>query len=73
MSSKRFRELKNLSSGEIATKLRELEAELFQARMKSVTGQLSNRSSVWKMKKDVARMKTLQTQQKVRNSEGSKS
>ena len=34
MSTKRFKELKNLSKDELATKIRESEVELFQTKMK---------------------------------------
>ncbi len=61
MSSKRLKELKNLSKDELATKVREVEAELFQVKMKKMTGQLSDTASLWRLRKDVARMKTLQT------------
>jgi large subunit ribosomal protein L29 len=61
VSSKRFNELKNLSKDELGTKVREIEAELFQAKMKKVTGQLADSAQIWRLRKDVARMKTLQT------------
>lgn len=62
MATKRFKELKNLTKDELATKARELEAGLFQARMKHATGQLSDTASLWRMRKDLARVKTLETQ-----------
>lgn len=62
MSTKAFKAIKNLSKDELATKIRELEANLFQARLKKVTGQLENVSSVWVMKKTLARAKTLASQ-----------
>lgn len=62
MSTKRFKELKNLSKDELATKIRESEAELFQTKMKQTTGQLANTASLWRLRKDIARLKTLQTQ-----------
>jgi large subunit ribosomal protein L29 len=62
MSNKIIKQLKNLSKDELVTKVRELEAGLFQARMKKVTGQLENTASLWKMRKDLARAKTLISQ-----------
>lgn len=59
MSTKSFKELKNLSKDELLTKIRQTEAELFKNRMSRVTGQLANVSLLWKQRKDVARMKTL--------------
>lgn len=70
MSSKRFVELKNLSKDELAAKLRETEATLFQTKMKHATGQLSDSASLWRLRKDVARIKTLQGESSAR--QGSK-
>jgi large subunit ribosomal protein L29 len=63
VATKRFKELKNMTKDELLTKVRTLQAELFQARMKTVTGQLEDTSTVWKLRKDLARVKTLQTLQ----------
>lgn len=62
MSNKIIKQLKNLSKDELVTKVRELEAGLFQARMKKVTGQLENTASLWQMRKELARAKTLISQ-----------
>jgi large subunit ribosomal protein L29 len=62
VATKRFKELKSLSKDELATKLREFETQLFDAKMKHVTGQLANTANVWKLRKDIARTKTLQAQ-----------
>ena len=62
MSKKRFKELSNLSGAELSVKIRELEAELFQSKMKKVTGQLANTASLWKVRKDIARIKLIQGQ-----------
>ena len=61
MATKRFNELKNLSATEIATRLRETETQLFDTKMKKVTGQLSNTGMLWRLRKDIARLKTLET------------
>jgi len=61
---KKYKELKQLSKDELATKIRETEATLFQAKMKKTTGQLENKTSVWRMRKDLARMKMLHSQTK---------
>jgi large subunit ribosomal protein L29 len=60
VATKRFKELKNLTSGELVTKVRETEGELFQVRMKKVTGQLKDTAQLWRLRKDLARMKMLQ-------------
>ena len=62
MATKRFKELKNLSKDELHAKVRELEGQIFQAKMQTVTRQLEDTSTVWKLRKDLARVKTLQTQ-----------
>lgn len=59
MSTKRFNELKNLSKDELTTKIREAEASLFENKMKRVTGQLADSASLWRTRKDLARMKML--------------
>lgn len=59
MSTKRFKELKNLSKDELLAQIRKSEAEFFENRMKKVTGQLANSSLLWKTRKDIARMKML--------------
>lgn len=62
MATKRFKELKNLTSDEIKTRLRETEAQLFDSKMKKATGQLGNTAQLWSLRKDIARLKTLQTE-----------
>jgi large subunit ribosomal protein L29 len=62
VSTKRFKELKSLSNDELATKIRESEAQLFQVRMKKETGQLEDTASIWRLRKDMARMKMLHAQ-----------
>ncbi len=62
MATKSFKTLKNLSKDELTAKVRELEAGLFQVRMKKVTGQLEDTASIWRMRKDLARAKTLLSQ-----------
>jgi large subunit ribosomal protein L29 len=61
MATKRFKELQNLSPDELALKLREVDAEFFQTRMQKVTGQLKDTAKLWRLRKDMARMKTLQS------------
>lgn len=60
MATKRFNELKNLSTDELKTRVRETEAQLFDAKMKKTTGQLADTAMLWRLRKDVARLKTLQ-------------
>jgi len=62
VANKRMKEIKNLSKDELKSKARELESNLFQARMKRATGQLADTAQVWRLRKDLARVKTLETQ-----------
>lgn len=62
MANKRMKDLKNLSKDELTAKVRESEATLFETWMKKKTGQLEDANTPWKIRKDIARMKTLLTQ-----------
>ena len=64
MATKRFRELKGLTQEELASKVREFEMQLFQIRMKKTTGQLTDTASIWRLRKDLARIKMLEGQMK---------
>lgn len=66
MANKSMKTMKNLSLDELKSKAHELEAALFQLRMKKVTGQLSNVNEIWKSRKDLARVKTLAGQKNTR-------
>ena len=60
--SKKKSSLKDLSPGEMSTKVREIEEQLFKLRLQKTTGQLTNSSLVRMAKKDLARLKTFQSQ-----------
>lgn len=64
MANKAMKDLKNLSASELVVKTRELEKNLFDTRMKKVTGQLADSAMIWRVRKELARVKTLQTQAK---------
>lgn len=61
MSVKKLRELKNMSRVELEARLRDCTSQLFQSRLKHSTGQLEDNSSIWRQRKEVARIKTLLT------------
>lgn len=61
MSNKQMKEISKLSLGEITTKVREVEAKIFEARMRHATGALENTASVWMLRKELARMKSTRT------------
>jgi large subunit ribosomal protein L29 len=62
--AKAMKALKNLSANELVVKTRELEKTLFDTNMKKVTGQLADSAMIWRLRKELARVKTLQTQAK---------
>ncbi len=62
--AKAMKALKNLSTNELVVKTRELEKNLFDTNMKKVTGQLADNAMIWRLRKELARVKTLQTQAK---------
>lgn len=65
--AKAMKALKNLSASELVVKTRELEKNLFDTNMKKVTGQLADSAMIWRLRKDLARVKTLQTQASVKS------
>lgn len=62
MSIKKAKELANLTVDELSSKVRETEAELFKLRMQLKTGQISDTASVWRNRKQLARLKSHMTQ-----------
>jgi len=52
-------ELRDLSPGELDTKLLDLKKDLFNLRMQHATNQLDNPIRISDIKKDIARVKTL--------------
>ena len=53
------KELRNLSVEELKEKEHELSQELFNLRFQKATGQLGNTAMVEKIKRDLARVKTI--------------
>lgn len=62
MAKKKLDAMKNLSVKELNQKLTENQKALFESRIKLSTGQLENTASIWKMRKEIARLKTFLTQ-----------
>ncbi|MBQ8163963.1 MAG: 50S ribosomal protein L29 [Clostridia bacterium] len=52
-------EIRNMSSAELETKLKELKAELFNLRFQHAINQLENPHKIADVKKDIARVKTI--------------
>lgn len=53
------KEIRQMSEKELNTKLSDLKAELFNLRFQLATGQLDNPTSIKKVRKDIARVKTI--------------
>ncbi|MCI6859980.1 MAG: 50S ribosomal protein L29 [Clostridia bacterium] len=54
-------EIKEMTDAELETKLKELKSELLNLRFSHATGQLTNPKQMNVAKKDIARIKTIQT------------
>ena len=54
-------EIREMTDAELETKLKELKSELLNLRFSHATGQLTNPKQMNVAKKDIARIKTIQT------------
>jgi large subunit ribosomal protein L29 len=63
MKATKTSELRNLQSGEIATKLADAREELMKLRFQVVTGQLTDSSRLRILRRDIARMQTILREQ----------
>jgi large subunit ribosomal protein L29 len=61
-SSQRFGDLKVMTADQLSDELAKLKKEQFNLRFQRATGQLENTSRVGVVRKDIARIKTLQSQ-----------
>ncbi len=57
-------EIRKLSDQELDKQLYDLQSELFNLRFRLATGQLENPAAIGSVKKDIARVKTIQTERK---------
>ncbi|MGH8060114.1 MAG: 50S ribosomal protein L29 [Candidatus Entotheonellia bacterium] len=57
-------ELRELSEGELQAKLKELQEELFNLRFQLATGQIENVSRIRTVRRDIARLKTVQQERR---------
>jgi large subunit ribosomal protein L29 len=55
-------ELRDLADEELGRKLRELQEELFNLRFQLATGQIENVGRIRTVRRDIARLKTIQQQ-----------
>lgn len=58
-------EIRNLSDQDLDKQLYDLQSELFNLRFRLATGQLENPSAIGSVKRDIARVKTIQTERKL--------
>lgn len=58
-------EIRNLSDRDLDKQLFDLQNELFNLRFRLATGQLENPAVIGTVKKDIARVKTIQTERKI--------
>jgi large subunit ribosomal protein L29 len=58
-------ELRELSADELQGRLRELQEELFNLRFQLATGQIENVGRIRTVRRDIARLKTIQRQRAV--------
>lgn len=55
----KIKEIRDLSSNELETKLKDSKAELFNLRFQLATGQLDNPMRIKEVRKSIARIKTV--------------
>ena len=66
MKSKDFvKELNGLTTDQLLSREKELKEQLFNLRFQLATGQLENTASLKKVRKDIARVKTVLRQQEL--------
>lgn len=58
-------EIRKLSDNDLNKKLFDLQSELFNLRFQMATGQLENTSAIGNVRRDIARVKTIQTERKL--------
>ena len=59
-------DIRDMSAGELNQKLASLKEELFNLRFQLATGQLENPMRIKEVKKTIARIKTVQTEQELK-------
>ena len=64
-----IKELRDMSDGELAGRLRTSKEELFNLRFQNATGQLDNNARIGQVKKDIARCETLLREREIEAAE----
>lgn len=62
MAKKKLEALKNMSEKELSKGIVDAQKSLFESKIRLATGQLENTGSLWKTRKEIARMKTFLAQ-----------
>jgi large subunit ribosomal protein L29 len=62
VAKKKLEGLKNLSVKEMNQKILDNRKALFESKIKLASGQLENTATIWKLRKEIARVKTFMTQ-----------
>ena len=60
------KEIRDLSAEEIITKIRETRESLLQLRLRKQTGQVEKTHEIRNLRKDIARLETIQNQKKAK-------
>ena len=60
------KEIRDLSAAEITTKIRETRESLLQLRLRKQTGQVEKTHEIRTLRKDIARLETIQNQKKAK-------
>lgn len=63
-------EIRELSADELAKKVASLKEELFNLRFQHATGQLENPTHIREVKRDIARVKTIQRENELKQQRG---
>ena len=66
MKTNELKELMTKSTDELDTDLKNKKTELFNLRFQLATGQLQNTSAIQRVKRDIARMKTIIRQRELK-------
>lgn len=59
------KEIRNLSDQDLSQKLQDLKQELFNLRFQIASGQLENPNDIGTVKKDIARVRTIQQERAI--------
>ena len=70
MAKTKVSDLRELSPDELTERLTETKEELFNLRFQNATGQLDNYKRIGELRKEVARIKTVQRQKEIEEIEG---